>query len=333
MKKDFLISKNRLVLNLKTLWRCPFLLPKVLRLFWRKFFLKQNVLRLVEIAVGYECNSDCEQCSCASSYNPKRRRLALQEFKMVIDEAIKLGAFQFNLTGGEPLLYEKDVLALITYIRKRGCYAHLCTNALLLDAKKIILLKKLGLNSLEFGLDSASEKVHDRNRRAGAYKRVMTATQVARNLGITVLWDTIITLEKIKNGDLLALIKLAKKQKALLQVTPPCVIGKWQGKKEILLDKKGQRFFKKILANSWVRTDTYSGLSKIGCSAAKEKLAINPYGDILPCSLIQIPYGNVLKDRLGDIQIKMLQNRFYLLDKGIFSCLPSFNLKFIKKYL
>lgn len=309
-------------------------MPRIFKVYSQKVFLRKRPLRLVEIAIGYECNANCEQCSCALSLDRKRKRLTLSEFKRLIDEAIKMGAFQFNLTGGEPLLYLKDTYGLIRHIRDRDCYVHLCTNGILLDQKKLKRLRELGLNSLEFGLDSADEKTHDANRRLkGAFRKIMLATKVARKFGIAVLWDTIITHEKIVNGDMDKLVKLSKKKSTLLQITPPCVMGRWSKKEEILLDEKERQFFKKLLTKPWARTDTYSSLLRIGCPAGREKIAVNPYGDVLPCSLIQIPYGNIREQTIEKIQKKMLENPFYHQSGGVFGCLPSFNYQFIKKYL
>lgn len=331
--KDLVISKNRFQQNFNTLRKHRFLLPRVFDAYIKKVFLKKDPIRLVEIAIGYECNARCEQCSCALSLDKKRKRLTLPEFKKLIDDSIKLGAFQFNLTGGEPLIYPHDTYELIKYIRKKGCYVHLCTNGILLDQKKLKKLKGLGLNSLEFGLDSAEKRIHDANRQKGAYKKVMEATMMAQKLGVTVIWDTIITHEKIKNEKMMALVKLAKKKGAILQITPPCMMGRWSKKKEILLDDKEKEYFKRLLTKPWARTDTYSSFLRIGCPAVKEKFAVNPYGDVLPCSLIQISYGNIRQESLEEIHKKMQADPFYHGKGGVFTCLPSFSRKFIKERL
>ena len=330
---DLIISKNRLQQNLITLGKHPSLLPHILKAYIKKVFFKRSVLRLVEIAIGYECNAKCEQCSCALSLNKKRKRLTLSEFKKLIDNSIKLGVFQFNLTGGEPLIYLQDTYKLIKYIKGKRCYAHLCTNGIILDEKKLKILKDLGLDSLEFGVDSSKERIHDTNRGKGAYRKVMEATKIARKLGITVLWDTIITHEKIKNNDMMALVNLSKEKGALLQITPPCVMGRWDKKTQILLNEKEKEYFKKLLTFPHVRTDTYSSFLKVGCPAGREKLAVNPYGDVLPCSLIQIPYGNIRQKTLVQIQKRMLVDPFYHIEGGVLSCLPSFNRPFIERYL
>jgi len=330
---DILIGINRYYQNLDLLVQNPTLIKNILRVYLGKLFKKKNLIRQVEIAIGYECNAKCEQCSCAKSLDKKRKRLSINQFKRLIDESINLGAFQFNITGGEPLLYFKETKELIRYINYKKCYSHLCTNSILLNKNRLTELKKLGLNSIEFGFDSANPKVHNDNRNAHAYENVLFSTKLARSLNVKVIWDTIITPQKIRNGDLMAVIKLAKIYGAMVQITPPCLTGKWNKNKSILLSEDDKKYFKKVLKIRHVRTDTFSSFLNPGCPAAREKLAVNPYGDVLPCSLIQITYGNFLKQSLSDIQKEMLKEPYYKGGKGILSCLPSFDEQFISMFM
>ncbi len=333
MKDDLLIELNRYSQNLGLLFHHPKMLKRIFRVYLDKIFSGKNAIRQVEIAVCYECNAKCEQCSCARSLNKKRKRLTKEQFKKLVDESIKMGAFQFNITGGEPLIYLQDTLDLVKYISGKECYVHLCTNAILLDGKTLVKLKKNGLDSLEFGFDSADPNIHNTNRNKKAYERVLSATKMAKELGFDVIWDTIITPKKIENGDLLSIIKLAKSYGAKVQITPPCVMGKWAENEGILLSEENKKYFKKMLRIPRVRTDTFSSLLTPGCPAAREKLAVNPYGDVLPCSLVQISYGNFLNEPLAEIQRKMLKEPYYKGGKGILSCLPSFDKRFIDMFL
>ena len=119
----------------------------------------------------------------------------------------------------------------------------------------------------------------------------------------------------------------------LLMITPPCVTGHWAGKMDVLLNNEEQWYIRWLLSeHPTSRIDNYNGLRGISCPAAREKMAINPYGDVLSCPLIQIGYGNITDDRLINIQKKMLEDPFYL-KRFSDGCLPSNNLDFIKKRL
>ncbi len=145
-----------------------------------------------------------------------------------------------------------------------------------------------------------------------------------------VIWNTVCTSEKIDNYDLLALIKLARKKGALLQITPPCVTGAWKNKEEILLNDRGQKYFWWLMSFPNVRTDMYSSLTAVRCPAAREKIGLQPYGDVVSCPLIQIKFGNVKNESLASIRQKMLNDDFYLRKSY---CMPAFDREFIEKYL
>lgn len=44
---------------------------------------------------------------------------------------------------------------------------------------------------------------------------------------------------------------------------------------------------------------------KEGCPCGKESIFITAYGDVLPCGLIQVSYGNIRQDSLENIFNKM----------------------------
>jgi len=335
MERKRILSRmeiNRLRQGIRIVLKNSFVLNKVVRNYFLSLF-GRFPLRSLEIAVGYECNFSCKQCSCALNRDPKRIRLSLAQFKNSIDQAIEMGAFQFNLNGGEPMLYFDEVRELCRYIRKKGYYVHMATNGFYFTQERMKILKDTGLCSFEMGLDSSIESAHDANRGKGSFRKIMENTEIAHKLGMATAYNTVGNKEKIWNGDLLKLVQLAKTNDVLLMITPPCVTGHWSGKMDVLLNDEEQWYIRWILsAYPMTRIDNYNGLRRISCPAAREKIAINPYGDIVSCPLIQIVYGNVLSNRLVDIQKKMLEDPYYL--KGLKDgCLPSHDREFIRDRL
>lgn len=326
------MGKNRLKQGLKIIGRNKFVIYKAARNYIKSMMGKYP-LRSLEIAVGYECNFSCDQCSCALNRDARRRRLTLDEFKNAIEQAVDMGAFQFNLNGGEPMLYFDEVHELCNYIHNKGCYVHMATNGFYFTIERMRKMKDAGLCSFEMGLDSSVEALHDENRGRGSYKKIMENTVEARRLGIGVAYNTVGTRTRIANGDLLNTVLLAEKMGVMLMITPPCVTGHWAGKMEVLLDEKEQWYIRWILSKyRHTRIDNYNGLRKISCPAAREKMAVNPYGDVVSCPLIQIVYGNVTHESLKSIQLKMLADRFYLKELSD-GCLPSHDMDFIKERL
>jgi MoaA/NifB/PqqE/SkfB family radical SAM enzyme len=328
------INFNRFKQTIRIILGTSFLFPSIIKNYSKLLLFKDYPLRSVEISLTYQCNATCEQCSCRLAYSPSKRRLSLDEFKKAIDDSIRLGAFQFNITGGEPLLHFEECVELIRYIKFKGKYVHLCTNALLANFDLIYKCKKAGLDSIEMGLDSADERIHNSNRKENSYKKIMETIELAKRAGIkTIILNTIITKEKIKSYDMIALMNLAKEKRVILQITPPCVTGAWKNRLDILLSKEERIYLRWLLARyPHSRMDTYSSYFGIRCPAAREKICIQPYGDVVPCSLIQIVYGNIKTQELEKIRKKMLENPYYhLISKE--GCLPSFNKDFIEKYM
>lgn len=323
---------NRVKQGLKIVLKSNFVIHKALRNYLLSIIGKYP-LRSLEVAVGYECNFSCGQCSCALNRDSKRKRLSMAQFKDSIDQAADMGAFQFNLNGGEPMLYFDEIQELCRYIRNKGCYVHMATNGFYFTLDRMKIMKDAGLCSFEMGLDSSIESGHDANRGKGSYNKIMENTEAAHKLGLTVAYNTIGNKEKIWSGDLIGLVHLAKKMDVLLMITPPCVTGHWAGKMDVLLNDEEQWYIRWILSTyPMTRIDNYNGLRKISCPAAREKMALNPYGDVVSCPLIQIVYGNVLSERLKNIQAIMLKDPYYL--KGLSDgCLPSHDHDFIRDRL
>jgi MoaA/NifB/PqqE/SkfB family radical SAM enzyme len=99
-----------------------------------------------------------------------------------------------------------------------------------------------------------------------------------------------------------------------------------------MLTEETKLYFFWLLSKSWNnRTDMYSSLTVIKCPAAREKIGLQPYGDVVSCPLIQISYGNIREKSLREIQSEMLKNPFY--NNNVQNCLPAMSEPFIREYL
>jgi len=266
------------------------------------------------------------------TFDPSRKELGREDYIDLIRQALSLGVFQVNLTGGEPLLNTGLVLELIRYVKSHHRLAHLCSNGVLLR-DTLDDLVSAGLDSLEMGLDSADPAEHDANRHEESFSLIRDCAAEARSRGLSVILNTIVTSEKIESLDMFALAEIAKQWDATLQVTPPCLTGSWQGKLDILLSDEERLFHQWFLGLPHVRSDIFSGIRMISCSAGREKLAVTPYGDVMPCSLIQFPYGNVREQSLQEIWNRVLDEPWYQAEHACsLGCPTSFDEAFIQAH-
>ncbi len=339
-RKSFIMFRmhlNRIIQSVNIIVFKPKIWPYVIQGFFNALLRKPNTLRSLEIAVTYRCNSACKQCSCRLSFDSRKEKdekLSVEEIKRAVDEAVKLGAFQFAINGGEPMLEEERVFTLVDYIHNHHKrYVHLCSNGSLLNEQKIVKLSRLGLDSIEFGFDSFFSEVHDANRIKGNFHHILHLINLCKKYKIRVILNTILTNDKVGSDDIVLTYKLAEKLGCLLQITPCCLTGAFRGKLELMLSDEAKIYFHWLLSRSWNnRSDLYSSLTSIKCPAAREKIGIQPYGDVVSCPLIQITYGNIRQHSLAEIRQEMMKNPFYRLKKSQ-GCLPSMSKEFINKYL
>ncbi|MBF0415486.1 MAG: radical SAM protein [Magnetococcales bacterium] len=328
---------NRISQSAYILLRSYNIIPKILKGVAAGLMGQSPTLRSLELAVTYRCNAKCEQCSCRLEMDMERERkehLTVDEYKNAIDQAREMGAFQFLINGGEPMLGADLVFDLIAYIKQnKQSYVHLCTNGYLLNQERIDQLANLHLDSVEMGLDSAFPEIHDANRMPGSFQKIMESTDMFRKHGILVIYNTVLTNQKVQSDDILLTCQLAAKNGCLLQITPACLTGSYKNRLDLLLTDKTKLYFIWLLSKYWSnRSDLYSSLTNIRCPAAREKIGLQPYGDVVSCPLIQIPYGNIRHTPLREIQAKMLLNPYYHL-KETQGCLPSMSETFIREYL
>ena len=120
--------KNRFFYNMQFILQEPLLVPKLLKNYFKLSILKKDVLKAVELDLGFDCQLNCRHCYASRMKDKKRKELSLEELKGAIDQCIQLGAIYFFISGGEPLLYEKKLLKVVRYIKKTHTYAAIVTN-------------------------------------------------------------------------------------------------------------------------------------------------------------------------------------------------------------
>lgn len=84
------------------------------------------------VQVHNRCNAHCPQCGMRVSATLERSKLEPDTVKRIIDAAAAQGVRSLSLTGGEPFLYQDELLSLITYAGEAGIpYIRTGTNGFL----------------------------------------------------------------------------------------------------------------------------------------------------------------------------------------------------------
>ena len=137
---------------------------------------------------NFDCNLACEYCVVASSPRARARRLSLERFQALVDEALEEGFGELYVTGGEPFVHP-DAAAMLDYAAERLPTVVL-TNAMLFSGRRRRELEQLAGRGrdlvLQSSLDGARPETHDRWRGEGSWQRAIDGLRYARTLGLSL---------------------------------------------------------------------------------------------------------------------------------------------------
>ncbi len=132
-------------------------LPGALR---QALFILTGMKRLVDsrplhaqVVVTYDCNLACRYCH---EYAQGAPIVATETILRRVDRLAALGAFTYDLLGGEPLLHP-DIVAIVRHIKRqrRGVtFATIITNAFKLTPEMVDGLNDAGLDSMQVSVDT-----------------------------------------------------------------------------------------------------------------------------------------------------------------------------------
>ncbi|MEZ4364238.1 MAG: radical SAM protein [Kofleriaceae bacterium] len=143
-----------------------------------------------DLSVAYllptgRCNLHCEGCYATLETQGRKQKageLRLEEYVAVIAELVAMGVRTFDISGGEPMLYD-DIVALCTAIRAHAdTRIWMVSNGTRFNEAQLEALAPL-VTRLTISLDAPQATLHDRMRgKLGAFQRSMTAIRRARAL-------------------------------------------------------------------------------------------------------------------------------------------------------
>ncbi len=278
--------------------------------------------KLDELWIYYTlaCNLRCRHC-LVSAGKGLRKELTDEEFRSLVDEAVRLGVKRFYITGGEPFIKE-GVFDLIKYITKRKRRELIIlTNATLFDEEKIAALKKVMSPRLilQVSLEGPNAEIHDRLRGKGSFDAAVRGIKNLIGIGIIPIVSTAVS--KLNENHIAKtsrfLSKLGIQEHNLLwmhakgrgasnaeELFVPAeniagVMKKLKGlyrEQEIILDN---------VESLKVRVRTKRGRKNDLCNNCYEKICVNADGHVYPCASLNgdkhFDAGSIRKKSLKDI--------------------------------
>jgi len=260
----------------------------------------------VYLAVTDACPFRCPHCSYG------RRRggvLTREKLLAVIGEVKALGTATLGLTGGEPLL-RPDLEDLIAAAGPEMATV-LFTTGHGLDAARARRLAEAGVTNVTVGIESSDPAEHDRVRgREGSFGETEAAVAACVAAGVYVALSTVAAREKLRDGSLDDLYRLAQAWGAReLRLLPPVATGAWAGRPDVMLTPEERaavvRFHREH--NRQRGGPTVAALpflesaEMFGCGAGYHHLFIDASGEVCPCDLTPLAFGNVAEEPLAAI--------------------------------
>jgi MoaA/NifB/PqqE/SkfB family radical SAM enzyme/protein-L-isoaspartate O-methyltransferase len=264
----------------------------------------------VTMAVTNRCRFDCWHC-----YNAGRSEddVPLARLAGVARELQDLGTVVMTLTGGEPLLRD-DLEEIVGLFDDRSMIVIGTTGDGLTPARASALHRR-GAFGVGISLDSAAPAEHDRMRgRPGAFQIAVDALGVARAKGLYPYVVAVATREFLERDRFMAFMRFAGERGALeVHLLEPSAQGRLEGRADVLLTgRERQRIldYQAEIAGidelPILSSFTYvEGANAFGCGAGLTHLYIDGSGEVCPCNLVPLSFGNVLRHGLGEILGRM----------------------------
>jgi radical SAM protein with 4Fe4S-binding SPASM domain len=271
---------------------------------------------LSELALTYRCNAACLFCyvNCPHTKSQEITTEEAQFIIRIIKETAKVPSISF--TGGEPTL-RNDLFELIHYARQQQLRVNLITNGIIITKDYAMNLKKAGLNSAQVSLESSDESIHDAlTSHPGSFQKTIKALQYFTESGIHTHTNS--TINQRNKDSLPGLFQLAAKlhlKRLSMNLLMPCGAADSQLKLWISYSETGTilTHLKKAaqlhnIEFMWYSPTPYCLFNPVEhhlgnktCAAAQGLLSIDPQGNVLPCSSLNKPIGNILKQNFDDI--------------------------------
>lgn len=261
-------------------------------------------------AVTNRCRYHCWHC-----YNAGRSQQDLPQVlvRRVAGELRDLGVLKLTLTGGEPLL--RGDLEEIAGSFDESTTVGIGTSGDGLTPERARSLRSAGVFSAGLSLDSADEGEHDRLRgRPGAFRAALSALGYARDADLYAYVVSLATREFLARERFMRFLEFARDAGALeVHLLEPSATGRLEGRTDVLLDDADRQRIIGYQMEVAGREDlpilssfTYlESADAFGCGAGLSHIYIDGSGEVCPCNLVPLSFGNLGESPLHEILSRM----------------------------
>jgi radical SAM protein with 4Fe4S-binding SPASM domain len=280
--------------------------------FFNAVVKRQWIPFTIYFAVTDQCPYKCPHCSYGLH---TKGQLDTAGTLDVIAQIKSLGTTTIGFTGGEPLLRE-DIVELVESAGE-DTSSIIFTTGYHLNKQLCSKFLQAGLGCLTIGIESPDHREHDRTRGVeGSFQEALRAIQMSLEAGIYTAISTVATREKLQKGQVQQLAELATKYGVHeFRILEPIPTGRFQSQQEKVLSAEETKYladFHKqwnrkrrgpaVVCFAYLESD-----EMFGCGAGFHHLFVDAVGNVCPCDLTPLSFGNVTEEPLSEIWTRMRQ--------------------------
>ncbi len=157
-------------------------------------FVRPKIPESIVVFISDVCKCDCIYCRVDSGFSQKNAHfIEMDVIDKIVYECDKYGIKDIELTGGDPVMHPRftDILRRFYKLNLFVKFSTKCP----INVNKLNMLKEIGVEQLQFSLDSIEENAYIRLTRTSEdyYHNIMQTIQCAVNLGFIVKIKSVIT--------------------------------------------------------------------------------------------------------------------------------------------
>jgi MoaA/NifB/PqqE/SkfB family radical SAM enzyme len=269
--------------------------------------------------VVYSMTKAC-QYRCPHCYQRKDKGSDVEQDQLcaIARRLQDMGVAFFNIEGGEPFMRFDRLLHLVRALDSRS-EIWINTTGDGATPERLKELKESGTAGLIVSIHSPRAAEHDAFCKVpGAFETACRCVRQAREAGLAVAFNSVLSQEGLKKGQLRELMVLADELGChFVQLIHPKPSGGWLGRdddmqrSELILNtireahlhyNSGASPYTTALAAQ--AFEEQSGV--LGCTAgAIDRLYVNANGELQPCEFLNISFGNLTKEPFEEVYGRM----------------------------
>ena len=272
-----------------------------------------NRLMSALIELTYACNLDCS--FCYNDLSLQGTPMSFDQYRALLEDLAALSVLNVSLSGGEPLAHP-DFFQIGAYARELGFVVRIKSNGHAIKQPIARRIKnEIDPFLIEVSIHGASAEVHDQQTRVvGSFDRLISNIQAMQTLGLRVKANSVLT--QWNEHEVEEMLTLCDSLGVPLQIDPE-VKPKDDGDQSTLAltaTASGQDSYKAVLRSFATRQgpadgtlspaderrELFAGTDK-HCGAGSNTIAVDPFGNVLPCVQWRVPVGNLHQRSVAEI--------------------------------